>query len=207
MPPQEPASFDSTGCGGLLMAGGRSLRMGQDKAWLMVGEQPLWQVQHAKLASLNLTPLYVACRREQDIEGENIVCLYDPPGDDRGPLPVIAEALRVAASPLLVLAVDMIGMTAAFMRDQWLGEAPSGLGLFYEQQGRYEPLAGLYVPAMLPLFEAALAEQKLGLQRVIAQSVDAGIAIARSVAPADQPFFANANTPEEWRLTTKKAGG
>ncbi|MES2738519.1 MAG: molybdenum cofactor guanylyltransferase [Verrucomicrobiota bacterium] len=187
----------------LLLAGGQSSRMGQDKAQLAWAGQPLWQVQARKLQALQPSPLFIACRLEQglhesappDMQAE---WLFDPPGQGSGPMLPILQALQQAARPLLVLAVDMPDMTPAFLAEA-LAQPLAGTALFFRTAHGIEPLAGLYTPALLPLLEAAAAASRFSLRRLIEDAVDQGLAIVLLLSPADESLFHNANTPGEWR--------
>lgn len=187
----------------LLLAGGQSSRMGQDKAQLAWAGQSLWQVQARKLQALQPACLFIACRQEQglhesappDLQAE---WLFDPPGQGSGPLLPILNALTEAAKPLLVLAVDMPDMTPAFLAEI-LAQSPEGSALFFRTSHGIEPLAGLYTPAMIPLFEAAVAASRFSLRRLIEDVVEQGLALVLPLSPADEGLFNNANTPGEWR--------
>lgn len=187
----------------LLLAGGQSSRMGQDKAQLVWAGQPLWQVQARKLQALQPTSLFIACRQEQglhetappDLQAE---WLFDPLGQGSGPMLPILQALQQAARPLLVLAVDMPEMTPTFLAEV-LAQPLAGTALFFQTAHGIEPLAGLYTPALLPLLEATAAASRFSLRRLIEDAVDQGLAIVLPLSPADEGLFHNANTPGDWR--------
>lgn len=191
-----PVSFAA-----LLVAGGRSTRMGYDKSLLEWKGRPLWQVQLEKLIELDPSRLLVACREEQELhraDHRKIEWMFDALGSDCGPMGPVLGALEMVQMPLLVLAVDMPHMTAGFLR-QTTGLMPDHAGLFFALDHGPEPLAGVYVPEMLPLLRKAMAAGRFGLQRVIEQAGNEGLAFIQPLSEADAPLFANANTPEEWR--------
>jgi molybdopterin-guanine dinucleotide biosynthesis protein A len=186
----------------LLLAGGRSRRMGRDKAGLLWQGRPLWRHQLERLAALGAGRCLVACREEQGLQGEASLpgweWLFDPVGDEQGPLGAIARALRVVQMPLVVLAVDMPFMTAAFLREELGARVSAGRGRFFATAQGVEPMAACYVPEMLPVMERRLAKGERGLQRLIEACVTLDLAEVRELRDEDRPLFANLNTPGEW---------
>ncbi|MBX7209760.1 MAG: molybdenum cofactor guanylyltransferase [Verrucomicrobiaceae bacterium] len=194
-----------TGFDAALLAGGRSTRMGRDKALLECGGRPLWIVQAAKLAALGPRRLLIASRTEQRLDLESVrevspgetVFVADPPGDEDGPLGAITRCLRLVSGPLLVLAVDMPAMTAGFMRERLLSRVSEGRSRVFRGPHGFEALAAVYGRSALPFFEAALAGRHLALQPVLGQITDAGLCEVEPFHDADEALFANVNTPEE----------
>jgi len=184
----------------VLLAGGRSTRMKQDKALLHWHGQDLWQAQLHKLQSLGAERVLLSCRREQSLfvsEGEGVEVVHDPVGVYDGPLGAITRCLERVQMPLIVLAVDMPWMTAAFLREHLVPTAEPVCGQFYRGPHGDEVLAGLYVPAMLPLMQVALREKHFALQPIIEACVKSGSAMTCLLGPYQIAFFRNANTPED----------
>ena len=170
----------------VLLCGGKSTRMGRDKAFIDWNGRPLWQVQLEKLRQLAPERLLISCRAEQNIVSDAEL-VFDPPNTDDGPLGAITRCLELVQMPLLVLAVDMPWMTVEFLRDQIL---PGG---FFRGPHGFEALCAVYEPAMLPAMQKALAERRLALQRVIEPRQPR----VRELSEEHTLFFRNANTPEE----------
>ena len=184
----------------VLLAGGRSTRMKQDKALLHWHGQDLWQAQLHKLQSLGAARVLLSCRREQPLfvsPSEGVEVMHDPEGVDEGPLGAITRCLEQVQMPLLVLAVDMPWMTAAFLREYLVPHAEPVRGQFFRGPHGDETLAGLYVPAMLPLMQEALRAKHLALQPIIEAAVHAELAATHVLGEAEMPFFRNANTPAD----------
>ena len=178
-----------------LLAGGRSRRMGRDKAMLDWLGEALWQRQLRILKSLQPARSLISLRAEQtQISDKGSALVFDPPNTDLGPLSGIAESLKQARIPVLVLAVDMPHMTAEFLREH-LGD--DSLGIVFRGEHGFEPLAALYTPAMLPALETALAEQRLALQPLIAQLVALGLMRVIDMRLSDAKVFHNVNTPDD----------
>jgi molybdopterin-guanine dinucleotide biosynthesis protein A len=187
----------------VLMAGGRSVRMGRDKACLDWQGRPLWQVQAEKLLSTGGDPVVVACRRQQALHEKamspgRLSWRFDPEEEDTGPAGVVVRMLDEFKLPLLLLAVDMPFMTEAFLNQSIVGRAPPGQGLFFESRHGLEPLAGWYSPAMLPVMRGCVAGGRLGLRAMIHECRLQGLTALQPVRDADEALFANLNTPAHW---------
>src|ERR1051325_1673089 len=99
----------------VILAGGRSRRMGRDKAWLEFRGRPLI-VRAVELArGLGVREIFISGRAEVDYSQLNCrVLLDEQPG--LGPVAGIERALQAAEAPLLlVLAVDLPRMTPDFL--------------------------------------------------------------------------------------------
>jgi len=185
-----------------LLAGGRSTRMKQDKALLHWHGQDLWQAQLHKLQSIGAARVLLSCRREQPLfvsPSEEVEVVHDPEGADDGPLGAITRCLEQVQMPLLVLAVDMPWMTAAFLREQLHQHESPEKGWFFRGPHGDESLAGLYVPSMLPLMRESLSKKDFKLQHVIETAVHSELAITHALGDEQMPFFQNANTPADLR--------
>ncbi len=181
-----------------LLAGGRSTRMKQDKALLHWHGQDLWQAQMHKLQSIGAERVLLSCRAEQPLfASDGVETLHDPESANDGPLGAITRCLEQVRMPLLVLAVDMPWMTAAFLREQLHQHTDPQKGWFFRGPHGDETLAGLYVPAMLPQMQEALSKQDLKLQHIVETAVHSGLAIAHPLTDEQMPFFHNANTPAD----------
>ena len=170
----------------VLLCGGKSTRMGRDKAFIDWNGRPLWQVQLEKLQQLGPNRLLISCREEQGIVSDAEI-IFDPIDSNDGPLGAITRCLELVKKPLLVLAVDMPWMTVEFLRDQIL---PGG---FFRGPHGFEALCAVYEPAMLPAMQKALAERRLALQRVI----EACQPRVHLLGEEHALLFRNANTPDE----------
>ncbi len=183
----------------VLLAGGRSRRMGQDKAFLIWQKQPLWSLQLEKLRQLKPARLLIACREEQLIPPGHAEFIFDPPGEDLGPLPAITRALTAVQQPLLVMAVDMPFMTTEFLKERLLESTIcTGKSLFFKSAHGVEPLAGFYDPLILPRLQSAIADRQLSLTALIHGTLKAGLADIFKISSTEQRLFGNINTAAEW---------
>ncbi len=178
-----------------LIAGGRSRRMGMDKAFLDWGGRPLWEHQLEKLRALGPSRLMISCREDQAIPPLSDVLQVADAWPDCGPLGGVASCLRVCDSPLLVvLGIDLPLLPVAFLK-RLLAECTDGCGAVISLGGDYfEPLAAVYPRVMLPLAEEQIAAGRLAMQEFIRRGVELSLMRCVNVA-AEAQWFTNVNAP------------
>ena len=166
--------------------------MGRDKALIEIEGQPLWRRQLETLGRLSPNELFLSGpRRDPAVE-----TIADELAD-AGPLAGVAAGLRRSSSPLvLVLALDLPMMTAAFLRSLLL--------LCSEEQGavprraeRYEPLIAVYPKCSAPLAAAALRNGNFSMQNFVRAAMKQNLMIERQISDEEARLFANLNTPAD----------
>jgi molybdopterin-guanine dinucleotide biosynthesis protein A len=189
-----------------LLAGGRSSRMGRDKAFLDWRGEPLWKIQLQRLAELDPARLLISCRSEQAhlFPKESAEFIFDPP-DNPGPLGAILGCLERTGLPVLVLAVDMPGMTIEFLRALYRQGIEGHTGVICRATHGYEPLCAFYPESALPLLRNQLQEGHFKMQTAVQRLIDAGLMQVRELRAEEISLFRNANTPEEYTAWTTSA--
>lgn len=178
-------------CSAVLLAGGKSTRMGRDKALLEIDGEPLWRRQLATLRALAPEQLLVAGPPRG--EGESIADAIA----GAGPLGGIAAALGHCRAPLLVvLAVDLPQMTTAFLRGL-LALAETGKGVVPRGDRFFEPLAAVYPASATPLAHAHLRRGDYSLQNFVAAAIAQDLVVARGLAAEEAALFTNLNSPAD----------
>lgn len=146
---------------GIILAGGSSRRMGQDKAMLKLGEAT--SIQHAAAALTTICcELVVAAgnRETQYPAGHDVIRVTDPPGAV-GPLAGLAAGLAVASHPVaVVVACDMPFVSPRLLR-HLLESASDCDAVVPLADGRAQPLHAAYSRGCLPTIRTLL---RLGAQ-------------------------------------------
>lgn len=178
---------------GVVLAGGRSSRMGRSKALLRVDGVPLWKRQAAALRAAGARRVWVSLRRGQRTLGSRRTILRDPVRDC-GPLSGIAAALASCKEPfIMVLAVDLPAMTGAWIR-RLARESRGSTGVVVRTSRGYEPLAALYPASAGTVALRRLGRRQLALQAFVAELERKGL--VRAVRrPVEDPALCNANRP------------
>ncbi|HEY4084783.1 MAG TPA: molybdenum cofactor guanylyltransferase [Bryobacteraceae bacterium] len=181
-----------------ILVGGRSSRMGVDKA-------------HALSAGRALA-LRVADRAASVCNSISVVgdpALYSDLGlpviaDTRpgsGPLAAIEAALAATfADANLILACDMPALAPNVLEE--LFEVGGDIAIPRHETGEIEPLCAVYRRGALPAVREALDSGIRGVTEALRRFAQPGNRVSpevRYVRVADPAAFANLNTPEDWR--------
>ena len=178
-----------------IMAGGRSKRMGQDKAWIELDGEPLIKRVADVLGELADEVIVVANDPRYESLGLRVVRDRWPQG---GALGGIATGIGAAThDAVLVAACDMPFLSV----DVWrvlLGHAGEADVVIPKIGGEYETMHALYTKACVPEMARAIAENRL---RVISFFDQVRVlAVEEPELRAADPTlrsFTNVNTPEE----------
>ncbi len=176
-----------------LLVGGRSVRMGVDKAFLQWRGQILWKRQLGILKELEPAELLVCFgRREKfDVGGEDVRLVSDDPAAV-GPMAGIAAALAATkCERVVVLAVDLPGMTAEFLGGL-VRESEAGVGRVVERGGYFEGLAAIYPMALAALAVEVAAGKDPSVQRFVRRGI--GLGRIRVTTADDEGLFRNLNS-------------
>jgi molybdopterin-guanine dinucleotide biosynthesis protein A len=185
------------GAGGFVLTGGKSTRMGLDKALLPLrGRTMVECVAEEVMAACGSVCLVGAPERYQHL---GLTCLPER-YPSCGPLSGLEAALDLGACPWsLVVACDMPGLSR-----QWLSELvgkaeASGASavVAVDAQGRLEPLCAVYHASLLPLIRKALDEGRYTVHKLLEE-----IPVERVQAPLPE-LVRNVNTSEEWRAWSR----
>jgi molybdopterin-guanine dinucleotide biosynthesis protein A len=176
----------------VLLAGGESRRMGEDKATLLFQGKPLWQIQLDLLHELEPAEILISARLDPAWRPTNVRFVPDA-FPSRGPLSGVAASLdRISTAHLLVLAIDMPWMTEEYLKLLCTRFAP-GRGVIPIIDNRAEPLAAIYPRETAIDFRTALRGADFSLQSLVRDLVATGKLQEISVAEPDRKFFLNVN--------------
>ena len=187
-----------------LMAGGKSTRMGRDKASLPDRDgQKLWRGRLDLLRGLGAGEVLISCREEQTYWAEGGARLVFDQWADAGPLGGIVSCLEaMEAERWLVLAVDLPALTREALEALVAGAGRAGA--VFRCMGFLEPLVALYPKSMAAAGRRRLEAGDFSLREWI---LEAGDAMMRLEAPAEWArLFVNVNDPAAWERWLNEAG-
>lgn len=184
-------SIERVSCAAIL-AGGKSSRMGREKALLEIEGEPLIR-RTARVLRRVFAQIVVVTNTSEIAEAAALPAIGDLHAD-KGPLGGIHAALSHYGEPTFVVACDLPFLTVDFLR--FLTENFEGEALVPRSPQGLEPLHAIYAPGCLPVFERFLQETKVPSLRRVLEQVDARV-LESEVASRFGARFDNWNTPDD----------
>jgi len=180
----------------VLLAGGKSTRMGQDKATMLFRGESLWKNRLGVLRRLQPREIFISARTDPLWRPVDVEFVPDVQPSS-GPLSGIAATFaRVTSEYLLVLAIDMPFITEEYLRDICARTQP-GCGVVPMIENRAEPLAAIYPRNANTDFEAALVGSDFSLQPLIRKLIALGTLGPIHISPNDIALFRNLNETKD----------
>ncbi len=180
---------------GILLAGGKSRRMGEDKRHLVVGEQTLFERGLAVLHSIFQEVLVVIAQDSPPLGVDTKVVRDLMP--DCGSLGGLYTGLMQATTPwVFVVACDMPFLNQAVIA-QFTSRRVTADIVMAKLADRLHPMHALYGKRCLPALEQMIRARRLKIQELVLQSslrvqyiTEADL---RTIDPAGRSFY-NVNT-------------
>lgn len=191
----------------IILAGGKSSRMGQDKAMLCVGGVSLlvrvYQVAAACANSVYVVTPWVE-RYQSLLPGGNFVREElllgetDPEVQTQGPLVGFAQGLaKVKTEWVLLLACDLPNLQVGVLQ-QWINRLDeveeNAIAVLVQHEKGWEPLCGFYRSSCLPRLNEFINQGGRSFQRWLSQNT---VEVLPPIAPA---MLFNCNTPEDLKM-------
>lgn len=193
-----PPRYTSSVLSAFILVGGRSSRMGRDKAAMQLNGRTL--LDRALSLARSLTSTVFTVGAAYDVRDRY-------PG--AGPLAGIHAALRASSTDLnLILAVDTPFLTSALLRFLVAeAERSTALATIPRSGGRLHSLCAVYRRAFADAAEQALSagQNKIDalFSTVPVRLVEEPELLALDFTPE---MFDNLNTPEDWQRAVARAG-
>jgi len=205
---------------GFVLAGGKSSRMGSDKALLELDGHPLIDIALGKVRALGMQPQICGSRPDLTKYAPAIPDNFP----DRGPLGGIEAALTVSESEgNLFVPTDLPLLPVEFLA--WIAsraEATGAVATIPIFGGRYQPLCGAYSRRLLAGLRFSLASGDFKVMTAITtaaaalqEPIDAFCveSVAAALMPRSWPaelpmqeWFRNLNSPEDYVFLRTMAG-
>jgi molybdenum cofactor guanylyltransferase len=180
---------------GLVLAGGKSIRMGLDKgAILWHGKEQRYHM--ADLLRGICPDVYISCRQEQqsEIDARYPTLTDSFPGS--GPIVAILSAFKKNPhAAWLVVACDLPLLDAATLQYLLQHRDPARIATTFQSpfDGLPEPLITIWEPSAYPLLETFLSGGYTCPRKALIRNIEQ----VTILTPPDSNALMNANTPED----------
>ncbi len=183
----------------LLLAGGKSSRMGTNKAELLYEGRTFLENLIEKAKTLRIEQIYLSGYQKA---GEDIQVVYDI-YPEIGPLGGLHAGLMAAKTEYcLVLPIDVPQIPKNFLEELLKFHEQEVVNkekpMLAEREGFVEPLIGIYPVSMVSYIEKRIAAQRLSVFRMIQEW---GCVAFKTDVPEEQ--LANINTKEDYEKLIK----
>jgi molybdopterin-guanine dinucleotide biosynthesis protein A len=153
---------------GIILAGGKSRRMGEDKRYLVVGEQTLLERGLGVIRSIFQEVLVVIAQDSPPLSVDARVIRDLLP--DCGSLGGLYTGLMQATTPwIFVVACDMPFLDQAVI-SQFTSRRATADIVMAKLDGRLHPMHALYGKRCLPALEQMIQARQLKIQEIVSQS-------------------------------------
>ncbi len=189
---------------GLVLAGGRSSRMGRDKGLLVHPDgRTLVTRSHDLLRDAGCNHVVISLRHDQEIPAglDELQIVRDPEGASSGPMAGIVSGMRLhPESDWLVLACDLPRLDLVTLSHLIASQQADEMFLAYRSEfdGLPEPLCTLYSHGTLPILAQAQAEDFRCPRKIMIRHG------CRLLEPVTPRALENANTPVDWKSATER---
>lgn len=178
---------------GVVLAGGKSSRMGQDKSEIK------WHgtVQRNYLANLlsnHCEKVFISCREGQDFYDNNFPLIEDA-FPDAGPIGAILSAFKKEPNATwLIIACDLPLLDNETLQQLIANRNPQSIATAFvsPHDGLPEPLIAIWEPSSQPILQQFLEKGLKCPRKVLLQSENVTL-----VEPLNKTALMNANTPED----------
>lgn len=178
---------------GVILAGGKSSRMGQDKGMMYFKGQPMvsWVIQCMK----EITPYISISTNDHSYIKWGLPMIEDHE-KEQGPLAGLISSLsQVSYEDVLVLSCDM-PFVEPFVLQRLLDESEGAEIVVPKIEGRVYPLCAYYKRSCLPKLKMLFEQGERRMQDVIKQFNCQEVSFSASY----EHYFKNINTPREKEL-------
>ena len=185
--------FFVANCNGLVLAGGSSRRMNQDKALLHYHQKPQYRYLYDLLRP-HCTHTFVSAKSANDYPLPLI--LDAPEYANIGPLAGLFSAFCAEPETAwLILAIDYPLFSQKELLQLLAQRNKNVLAtVFYHPETQFfEPFLGLYEPAFFETLKAEIAEGNFSLQKILKRN------LVQAIVPENLKVLKSIDTPEEYR--------
>lgn len=178
---------------GIVLAGGQSSRMGEDKGLMTFRNIPLVNIATERLAAC-CEEVFISVNQQQVEAYQSCGNLIIDQHEQEGPLGGVLSVFEQIEGPLLITAVDLPLLSETELKQLLAHRSPESLvtAFFDEQENRWEALVSLWEQGAYDQLQNYFFDGKRSVQGFLNEIH------ARKVKVAKSEAFANVNARRDW---------
>ena len=180
----------------VIVAGGRSSRMGSDKALLPFGSfDTLTQFQLDRHKN-NFASLHVSCKTKDKFEFQADFIEDTKEFDEYSPLIALYSILKEFDTPVCILSVDTPFVTLEVYEKLFTCKDDFDIVIARSPYGSHQ-LCAIYSPSILPVLEQQIKDNNHKIRNMLE------LVKTKYVDFPDDEFFTNLNKPEDYKKANR----
>ena len=185
-----------TGYSAVILAGGKSSRMGQKKATLLYRGKSFIEMIIDKLSDVGIDDIMVSGYEYADDRSKLVSDIYS----NKGPLAGIHAALQASVNEsVLVITEDAPLVSASFIRELMEAHSRNASRITVaECNGQMQQLLGVYDKELAPLCDELLRSDRANVKSLIEK-----VGCDKLTFDGDEIIIRGCNTPEEYNALSK----
>lgn len=178
---------------GIVLAGGQSCRMGEDKGLMIFRNRPLVKIATDRL-SQSCEEVFISVNQHQQATYQSFGNLIIDQHEQEGPLGGILSVFEQIEGPLLITAVDLPLLSETELNQLLAHRSPESLvtAFFDQRENRWEALVALWEGEVYDRLIDYFSEKKRSVQRFLNEIH------AHKVAIVNREAFVNVNARRDW---------
>jgi molybdopterin-guanine dinucleotide biosynthesis protein A len=202
------AAVASAKVAGIVLAGGKSTRMGTSKAWLPFGSETMLQ-RVVRILNTVVAPIVVVAAAGQDLPplADDVIITRDE-REDRGPLEGIRAGLKAlppSVDTAYITSCDVPLLVPGFVTEM-IDLAAGFDATVMEIDGFPHPLSAIYRRAVLPHVEELLSHDRLRPVFLYDRVKTRKVGPAEITADPELKTLRNLNSPDDYQRALVDAG-
>ncbi len=179
---------------GIILAGGKSSRMGQDKGLMLYQGKPLIQFAIDAIEPIVESVVIVSSNKDYAQFGYPLIADIYP---EKGPLAGIYSGLKSVKSELnIVLGCDMPNVNSSLL-EHLISLVDNEAVLLPAFNGKTEQLVGIYTKKCEPIFKKEIERDNLKIKDAISLVLHRFVEIEQHLDFFNPDMFANLNSPQD----------
>lgn len=186
---------------GIVLAGGRSKRMGEDKSLMELNGKTLIEYAIDVLKTLCSCVIISSNHEVYDFTGCQV---WPDEIMNQAPIIGIYSSLKRSETEInIILSCDMPLISTGLLKFLLLGSNDFDITVPIHENGMIEPLCGIYKKSAIGILKKCIDEGDFSLKDSIHQASHAFVSVDSQTEFADQNLFRNINTPADFEDISK----